>query len=291
MTQLLKLPQLSLKLSCRRHRVPEQLLISRILLRTIAEPPPPSNINPHHGQHQLQKGDCSRPVRLLCPKSPFPTCQLTLFLSAILDLKLQRDKLHQYQRKITHILDLEHSAAKRALAAGDKSRALLALRRRKYQSSLLSKTDAQLATLEQLVNSIEFALVQKDVVYGLKEGNKVLKEIQKEMTLEDVERLMEETEEAVQWQEEVGRMLAERVTRGEEEEVEDELEALRLEVEGVKEGAKEVIVVPEMPNAPVKDPQEEAKKEEARKRILERRQREAQAKAREEEEGREAIPA
>lgn len=80
-------------------------------------------------------------------------------------------------------------------------------------------------------------------MFGLKEGNKVLREIQKEMSLESVERLMEETKDAQRWQREVGEMLAERVTREEEEEVEDELEALRREVEDVRK-------VPEMPSVP-----------------------------------------
>lgn len=41
--------------------------------------------------------------------------------------------------------------AKTQLAAGQKDRALIALRRRKYQQSLLTKTDQQLENLEQLV--------------------------------------------------------------------------------------------------------------------------------------------
>jgi len=87
------------------------------------------------------------------------------------------------------------------LAKGDKPRALLALRRKKYQESLLSKTDAQLEQLEQLTNSVEFALVQKDVIFGLQQGTKVLQEIHKEMGgIEQVEKLMGETADAVAYQ-------------------------------------------------------------------------------------------
>ena len=97
---------------------------------------------------------------------------------AILDMKNQRDKLHQYQKRITVITDREHAVAKECLARGDKPKALLALRRRKFQESLLAKTDAQLETLEQLTANVEFSLVQKDVVFGLQQGTKVLKQIQ-----------------------------------------------------------------------------------------------------------------
>jgi charged multivesicular body protein 6 len=61
---------------------------------------------------------------------------------------------------------------------------------------LLNKTDAQLEQLEKLTSSVEFALVQKDVVFGLQRGTEVLKMIHKEMGgLEAVEKLMGESEE------------------------------------------------------------------------------------------------
>ena len=116
-------------------------------------------------------------------------------------MKNQRDKLHQYQRRITLLTTRETEIAKSLLSQGDKPRALLALRRKKYQESLLAKTDAQLEQLEKLTSSVEFALVQKDVVFGLQQGTKVLGEIQREMGgIEHVEKLMGETAEAVAYQ-------------------------------------------------------------------------------------------
>src|SRR4051794_12742579 len=96
-------------------------------------------------------------------------------------MKIQRDRLHQYQRRITVLTNKETEIAKQLLAKGDKKRALLALRRKKYQESLLSKTDAQLEQLEKLTASVEFAQIQKDVIFGLQQGTKVLSEIHAEM--------------------------------------------------------------------------------------------------------------
>src|SRR5436305_12618947 len=122
-------------------------------------------------------------------------------IRAILDMKNQRDKLRQYQKKITVITSREKEIAKECLARGEKDKALLALRRKKYQESLLAKTDSQLEQLEKLTSSVEFALVQKDVVFGLRQGTQVLKQIHKEMGgLEAVEKLMGETEEARAYQ-------------------------------------------------------------------------------------------
>ncbi|KAI1173166.1 Snf7 family [Nemania sp. FL0916] len=150
---------------------------------------------------------------------------------AILDLKLQRDKLHQYQRRITHLTDKETEIARRMLAQGDRRRASLALRRKKYQESLLAKTDAQLEQLERLVSSVEFALIQKDVVFGLQQGTLVLQEIHREIGgIDKVEKLMGETADAIAYQKEISEMLGGRISNQDEDEVEDELANLEREI-------------------------------------------------------------
>lgn len=116
-------------------------------------------------------------------------------------MKNQRDKLRQYQKRITLITDREKAIAKECLAQGNKEQALLALRRKKYQESRLAQTDSQLEQLEKLTTSVDFALIQKDVLYGLEQGTRVLQQIHKEMGgLEAVEKLMGETQEARAYQ-------------------------------------------------------------------------------------------
>uniref|UniRef100_A0A8H7NL78 Charged multivesicular body protein 6 n=1 Tax=Bionectria ochroleuca TaxID=29856 RepID=A0A8H7NL78_BIOOC len=152
---------------------------------------------------------------------------------AILDMKIQRDKLHQYQRRITVLTDKETDIAREMLAKGDKERALLALRRKKYQQSLLSQTDSQLEQLEKLTSNVEFALIQKDVLFGLQQGTRVLNDIHKEMGgIENVEKLMGESADAIAYQQEISDMLGGRISAHDEDEVEEELEALEREVTG-----------------------------------------------------------
>ena len=166
-------------------------------------------------------------------------------------MKNQRDKLHQYQQRITLITDREIAVARECLARGDKVKALLALRRKKFQETLLAKTDAQLETLEQLTSNVEFALVQKDVVYGLQQGTSVLKQIHAEMGgIENVEKLMGESEDARAYQKEISEMLGGQMSNQDEDEVEDELEAMEEEINGVKE--PDVVQYPTAPkNEPV----------------------------------------
>lgn len=192
-------------------------------------------------------------------------------------MKNQRDKLKQYQKKITVITNREKEIARECLARGEKDKALLALRRRKYQESLLSQTDAQLEQLEKLTANVEFAQVQKDVVFGLQRGTEVLKMINREMGgLAAVERLMEDSAEARREQEEISEALAGQLSNQEEDDVEDELEALEREVEGVKlpdAPSKTVITDGDLPNAP------ETEIDKERKRKQRARERRAQLEA------------
>ncbi|KAJ7357251.1 Snf7 family [Mycena albidolilacea] len=192
------------------------------------------------------------------------TPKITAQDRAILDLKLQRDKLKQYQKKIQVVLEREHVIAKTHLAAGNRDRAVIALRRRKYQQSLLLKTDGQLETLEELVSTIEFSLVEVSVLHGLKQGNEVLKEIHKEMNIESVEKLMDETQEAREYQREIGELLANNLTADEEDAVQEELR--QLQAEAVGEEAVQV----ELPSVPTHEPIPEPSPERARNEVRER---------------------
>lgn len=86
--------------------------------------------------------------------------------------------------------------------------------------------------------------MQKDVLYGLRQGNQVLKEIHREMSLESVEKLMEETADGIAYQREISNMLAGRMSNEEEDEAEDELAQMEKE-ERLK------TMQAEMPSAPV----------------------------------------
>ncbi|OCH94791.1 Snf7-domain-containing protein [Obba rivulosa] len=170
---------------------------------------------------------------------------------AILDLKLQRDKVKQYQKKIQAVLDREYEIAKRQLAEGHKDRAVSTLRKRKYQESILHKTDAQLENLETLVSTIEFSLIQVSVMHGLKQGNEVLKQIHKELNIENVEKLLEETAEAREYQREIDEMLANTLTVEDEEAVQAELAALQGEQLGAGQKKTPVVFPPVPKTEPV----------------------------------------
>lgn len=78
---------------------------------------------------------------------------------AILKMKMQRDNLERYQRKMATVLNREKEIARECLARGDKRRATLALRKKKYQEQLIIQTDKHLETLQDLVRCLLLAIM------------------------------------------------------------------------------------------------------------------------------------
>uniref|UniRef100_A0A4W5P6X1 Charged multivesicular body protein 6a n=1 Tax=Hucho hucho TaxID=62062 RepID=A0A4W5P6X1_9TELE len=70
---------------------------------------------------------------------------------AILQLKQQRDKLKHYQKRVTLQLEKERSLAKQLLKDGKKEKALVLLKKKRYQDQLLDKTENQISNLERMV--------------------------------------------------------------------------------------------------------------------------------------------
>lgn len=179
---------------------------------------------------------------------------------AILQLKQQRDKLKQYKKRITLQLDKERLLAKQLLKDGRKEKALLLLKKKRYQDQLLDKTENQISNLEHMVQDIEFMQIEMKVIEGLKVGNDCLKSMHEIMSIEDVERILDETQEAIEYQRQIDEMLAGALTQEDEDDVLAELEAITQGEdvalpEVTTEPIPEVPEVPEVPEAAKAEPE------------------------------------
>ncbi|XP_076375814.1 vacuolar protein sorting 20 [Megalopta genalis] len=155
-----------------------------------------------------------------------PPSRVTEQDKAVLQLKQTRDKIKQYRRRIEQTLENDRLLAKKLIQNGRKDRALLLLRKKKFQEQLLSKTDGQLENLERMVHDIEFAQVEMKVVDGLKVGNVALKKLQDLLSIEEIDKIMDETKEGIEKQKEIDDILLGCMTEEDEGEVEAELDAL-----------------------------------------------------------------
>lgn len=104
------------------------------------------------------------------------------------------------------------------------------LRKKKYQEKLLETTDQQLENLEKLTTDLEFTQIEQKVLDGLKVGNEALKKVHEILTIDEVERILDETKEGVEKQREIDAVINQysesALTEEDEEEVLAELDKL-----------------------------------------------------------------
>ncbi|XP_024409690.1 charged multivesicular body protein 6 isoform X2 [Desmodus rotundus] len=160
---------------------------------------------------------------------------------AILQLKQQRDKLKQHQKRVAQQLERERGIARQLLRDGKKERAKLLLKKKRYREQLLDKAENQITSLETMVQSIEFAQIETKVLEGLRLGNECLNRMHQVMSLEEAERILDETQEAVEYQRQIDELLAGSFTQEDEDAILEELNAI----------TQEPIELPDVPSEPL----------------------------------------
>lgn len=178
------------------------------------------------------------------PGAPDPERTQTALLQ---QLKQQRDKLRQYQKRVAQQLERERALARQLLRDGRKERAKLLLKKKRYREQLLDRTESQISSLEAMVQSIEFTQIEMKVLEGLQVGNECLNKMHQVMSIEEVERILDETQEAVEYQRQIDELLAGSFTQEDEDAILEELNAI----------TQEQIELPEVPSEPLPEPHPE----------------------------------
>ncbi|KAK0425945.1 hypothetical protein QR680_009470 [Steinernema hermaphroditum] len=160
----------------------------------------------------------------------------------ILQLKTQRDKMKIYVKKNQKTMEKDREVARQLLKVGKKDRALILLKKKKYVDQMVEKTLRQLNQIESMVQDLEFAEIEQRVLEGLKKGNESLKEMNKMFSIEDVEKIMDDTREAAEYQEEISNLIAGGLSQNDLADVEEEFEKL-METE-----------LPQLPEVPSEEP-------------------------------------
>ena len=117
---------------------------------------------------------------------------------AILNLKLARDKLLRYRSKMEIDMKKLESQARELIALKLKNRALLVLKLKRYKEKEVDGIDAKLMTVQSQISDLEWASINLTIITAIESGTCELNRIHEERSLEDVQMLMDETNEAIE---------------------------------------------------------------------------------------------
>ncbi|KJZ76319.1 Vacuolar-sorting protein SNF7 [Hirsutella minnesotensis 3608] len=109
---------------------------------------------------------------------------------AILGLRSHLDMLQKREKHLQNQIDEQQNIARKN-ASTNKNVAKAALRRKKTHEHALDQTIAQIGTLEQQINSIESANINRETLAAMEKASQAMKQIHGKLTPEKVDETME----------------------------------------------------------------------------------------------------
>ncbi|KAL5091810.1 ESCRT-III subunit protein snf7 [Trichoderma cf. simile WF8] len=114
--------------------------------------------------------------------------------NAILALRSQLDMLQKRERHIQNQIEEQEAIARKNVNT-NKTVAKGALRRKKMAEGTLDKTIAQITTLEQQINAMESANINRETLAVLEKSSAAIKDIHQGLTPEKVDAIMDKINE------------------------------------------------------------------------------------------------
>ncbi|KAI9900441.1 hypothetical protein N3K66_004703 [Trichothecium roseum] len=150
--------------------------------------------------------------------------------NAILGLRSQLDMLQKREKHLQNQIDEQDGLARKHVST-NKNAAKAALKRKKAHEHSLDQTVAQIGTLEQQINSIESANINRETLAAMEKAGEAMKHIHGKLTPEKVDEAMEKLREQNAFSEEIATVIATNTVGNEVDEydLEQELEDLQQE--------------------------------------------------------------
>jgi len=204
-------------------------------------------------------GSCFGSQKEEPPRQKKAEAQVSEEDKAAAQLMVTRDDIKKYHKRLETAILHTKEAIKECLRNKQKPKAVLALRKQKFLEKNLDTSHGQLLQLEQMLSNIEQAKVQKTVFEALRQGTDFLQKVNQQLSLDDVEKLMEDTKEAYEYQQQVSDALTKEGVVVEEGDLLEQLDQL---------DAEEALGVdlPEVPKQQL--PQRQVQKEERKQVVL-----------------------
>jgi charged multivesicular body protein 6 len=188
---------------------------------------------------------------------------LTNIEQAILQCKQCRDKIKGYIRNLENKEKKSKEKAKELLRNKQKERAKLYLKQCKLFREQSKVADSQLDIINQQISNIESTSNMSECMSCLKQGNTVLKQLQKEVNIEHWEDIRDDLEELKERDREIGEFFRERGIDEEEyeDECENELNKLLFEIQDTNN-------LPNVPKTKITEDKQPIKQNKVKKKII-----------------------
>eukprot|EP00658_Telonema_sp_P-2_P046027 TRINITY_DN340_c0_g1_i2.p1 TRINITY_DN340_c0_g1~~TRINITY_DN340_c0_g1_i2.p1 ORF type:complete len:231 (-),score=102.01 TRINITY_DN340_c0_g1_i2:36-728(-) len=193
------------------------------------------SINAEYGGQSVAMGKSCGKEEPPQPSKSKPT--VTDQDKALLELKSARDTVKKYKKKLDAKIAEEKKTAKGIIVAGRdeaneakkarmKKKGIVLLKKIKYQEGLYESAEGQMLNLEQMIAEHEFRQIEVQVVDGTKSFNEAIQALQKEMSVDDVERIMDEAADSMDYVNEINGLLSEQLVDYDDAQVDADLARL-----------------------------------------------------------------
>ena len=174
--------------------------------------------------------------------------QMTQLDKSKLEVKRGKNRISKFSKKLEQQIVKLDQDARNYLKSGNKKKALYTLRLKKLKIKSLDDVEQKILSLEKILLEIESTEMTQESLNAVQNGTNALNEMHRIMSVEDVEQIMADNEEALDEANEIASLLSgESFDLTDEEELEAELNALSGNVNNKNDTKVEI---PNMPNVP-----------------------------------------
>lgn len=219
-----------------------------------------------------QDRDHAEPTPVVKPNKGKATITLTEKDRTVLNLKLLSADMKKYQKGLDATCQVLLLRAKKLVESSNNNdqRALPLLKLRKFKLSQAEQLEKQLALIQKAIDEMEWADINKNIFTNIKESTQVLKMMNAQLPIEEVERILEESQNAIDMEQQISAAIGGLLPF--DAELERELAALSNDVAPIASMFPAVPTMPILPLPIAKDRtivvNEDTQKEEKEKAIL-----------------------
>lgn len=175
--------------------------------------------------------------------------QLTQLDKAKLEVKRGKNRISKFSKKLELQIAKLDQDARRYLKEGNKKKALYTIKLKRLKIKSMENVEAQILSLENILLEIETTEMTQESLKAVQNGTNALNEMHRIMSVEDVEQILSENEDALDDANEIATLIAgtgDIFNSINEDDLEAELQALNGNVN--KNNTN--LLVSKMPNVP-----------------------------------------